>query len=378
MFSNKFFIDQKSFLNALTSIQPICTKRTAIDSTSYILFHIRQKELVLKSTDLEISLQTSCLIEDSSFLKPIEFLVPGKRLFDVVKELDGIIECLFESGQLILRTNNDQSVNISLNIKSAEDFPIFPDIIENIMDLDAQLFLKMLQNISFLIPQNNSNPVLNSLLLEISKDNIKLTTTDGHCLAQIISEKIVYYEKKSWILSKRAVFELKKILESYLDNTIFLGISGSNLVFSGQYFNFFTKVLLDQFPKYESILNKDDFFKLSVDRSLFSKSLKRSLCFLSGQFISTRFIFKDNKLTVSIKNNDVGSFYEELKIQSQDDIFIDIRFYSPYLLNGLQSFNSDNIDFYLKNSLSPIIFDCYNSDYSMIYLVMPISPDINN
>jgi DNA polymerase-3 subunit beta len=377
MAQGKFFINQKNFINALTSIQPICTKRTVIDSTSYILFHVRQKELVLKSTDLEISLQTSCLIEDSSFFSPIEFLVSGKRLFEVVKELDGNIECILKNNQFILKTDNDEIVDISLNIKDVSDFPVFPDIIENIMDLDAKLLLKMFQNISFLIPQNNSNSVLNSLLIEISQNGLKLTTTDGHYLAQIASKRISYHEDRSWLLPKRAIFELKKILENYNDDTIFLGISASTLVFSGQFFNFFTKVLLDQFPKYDPILNKNGFYSLSIDKLLLQKCLKRSLCFLSVQFISTRFMFSDNKLSVSIKNNEVGSFYEELHFNSHDKISIDIRFYAPYILSGLQAFDlNGNINFFLKNSLSPIIFESVNDDYKILYLVMPISPDV--
>ena len=55
----KFAIDQKNLCSLLTAMQPICTRRTALDATSNILFHVSAKELVLKSTDLEISLQSN-------------------------------------------------------------------------------------------------------------------------------------------------------------------------------------------------------------------------------------------------------------------------------------------------------------------------------
>ncbi|MGE0207424.1 MAG: hypothetical protein AB7R69_06270, partial [Candidatus Babeliales bacterium] len=75
--AGRFIVDQKTFFSILSSMQPICSKRTTIDATSSILFHVGHKELVLKSTDLEISLQATCSIEDSSFAQTESFLVPG-------------------------------------------------------------------------------------------------------------------------------------------------------------------------------------------------------------------------------------------------------------------------------------------------------------
>jgi DNA polymerase III sliding clamp (beta) subunit (PCNA family) len=61
----RFIIEQKELLSILTAMQPICTRRTTLDATSCIMFHIGAKELILKSTDLEISLQASCTISCS-------------------------------------------------------------------------------------------------------------------------------------------------------------------------------------------------------------------------------------------------------------------------------------------------------------------------
>ena len=63
---NKFTVDQKSLMAILSSMQPICTKRTTLDTTASILFQVGHKELVLKATDLEISLQASYILKNSS------------------------------------------------------------------------------------------------------------------------------------------------------------------------------------------------------------------------------------------------------------------------------------------------------------------------
>lgn len=366
----KFIVDQKSLLSLLSSMQPICTKRTTLDATTAIHFSVSHRELVLKSTDLEISLQASCSLNDSTLTSTESFMVSGRRIFDIVKELDGTIQCSFDNNQLSFTAGG---VHLALNIKDAQGFPPFPERIENLMHLDAALMREMLESVVFLIPQSNPNPALNGLFLEISDKELRMTTTDGHCLAQVRTEHYKIEQPRSWLLPRRAVFELKKILESSQDTTIFLGICGNQLVFSGQLFNFFTKLLGDQFPQYRAILDKSSFIGATIDRSPLMKTLRRSACLLSGQFLATRFGFSRDIVRVSMHNKEVGKLDEELAISGFDAEQLDIRFYAPYVLSGLQAFNGEKITFFLNNSTKPIIFESHNERMHMTYLVMPVA-----
>lgn len=366
----KFIVDQKSLFAILASMQPICSKKTALDATSSIFFQIGHKELIVKSTDLEISLQSSCALVESDIDEPSSFLVNGRRIFEVVKELEGAITCTLQH-ELTLEAGN---VHLSLHIKDAQEFPPFPERIENLMHVDAPLLQKMLDSVAFLIPQNNANPALNGLLLEISPTALTMTATDGHCLAQVKSTNTSFGESKTWLLPRRAVFELKKILETISDTTIFLGVCSNQLVFSGELFNFFTRILADQFPHYQSILDKSDFQPATIDRSRLLKTLRRSVCLLANQFVATRFSFEETDLRVSMLNKEVGALDEHLAFAGSKKTTMDLRFYAPYLLNGIQAFNDDTLTFYLKSGTKPIIFESEAVGYSMTYLVMPVSP----
>lgn len=368
---NTFVVEQKPFLGLLAGMQPICTKRTTLDATSYILMQVGHKELVLKSTDLEISLQSSYSIKSGEIEAPGSFLVQGRRLFDLVKELEGDITLTLEGQQLALKSG---SVNLSLNIRDAQDFPPFPERIENLMQLDSVFLLDMLAKVAFLIPQNNTNPSLNGLYLEISDKEMKMTTTDGHCLAQVRTDKYTLDAPRTWLLPRRAIFEVKKLLESAKDTSVFLGLCGNQLVFSGESFNFFTKLLVDPFPQYNAILQRKGFKPATVDRTHLVKTLRRSACLLSGQFIATHFGFTPDKLQVSMQNQDVGELKEALPLAKFDGDEVDIRFYAPYLLSGLQAFSEDNLTFYLKDNARPIIFESSGETSDLLYLVMPVSP----
>lgn len=234
-------------------------------------------------------------------------------------------------------------------------------------------FLTMLESVAFLVPQNNANPALNGLLLEVNEQGLKMTTTDGHCLAQVQNKVYSMQEKHTWLLPRRAVFELKKILESSPDKTIFLGTCNSQLVFSGESFNFFTKLLVDHFPNYHAVLDKTSFVGAVIDRSRFVKTLRRASCLLSGQFLATGFGFSPHLLRVTMLNKEVGTLDEELPVEGVASS-LDMRFYAPYLLNGLQALNDDKIQFYLHTSTKPIIFESHEKGVDITYLVMPVSP----
>lgn len=367
----KFTIDKKELMPLLAAMQPICTKRTTLDATSSLLFQIGQRELVLKSTDLEVSLQASCMLEESSFTDTVLFLVSGKRMFDLVRELEGVITFELTHNKLELRA---QGVNLSLNIKEAQEFPAFPERIENLMSIATKDLTELLESVSFLIPQNNSNPGLNGLFVEVSPEGLTMTTTDGHCLAQARSTTYTLTESKSWLVPRRAIFELKKLLENFGDQTIFVGICSHQLVFSGEIFNFFTKLLVTPFPEYRAILDKNTFQPARIDRNQFIKTLRRSTCLLSGQFLATKFTFNPDRLKVALYNKEVGSLEEELALGDFNSEELEIRFYTPYLLNGLQVLPEDGFRFYLKNGARPIIFESVKDALQVTYLVMPVSP----
>jgi len=366
---NSFVINQEIVFSLLSSMQPICSKRTPLESTECILFSITPRELTIKATDMEISLQATAEIE-STVNETASFLVPGKRIFDIVKEMEGEIHFTLDGNTLKLRSGG---VDLSLNIKSAEDFPAFPERIENMMHLNAQFLVSLLNKVSFLIPSNNSNAALNGLLMEIDSKGMSFVATDGHSLARVTTNQYHLAESHSWLLPKRAVTELKKIIEVGTTEQVFLGTCGSQLVFSGQNFNFFTKLIASPFPEYAPVLDRQGFIPARVHRGDFSRTLKRTGCLLAGQFLSTTFTFQKEGLDVKLSNKEVGSLKESLPLGLFDGTPVESRFYSPYLLNGLQVLSGDTVNFHIKNGMKPIIFDDANDEFSFMYLVMPVS-----
>jgi len=364
-----FKVDQKSLINILSSMQPICNKKTTLQVTESIFFHIMPRELILKATDLEISLQSSVPIE-SNLEDAVTFLISGKRIFELVKEIDGELEFIVTESFLRLKAGG---VDLQLNIRPAEDFPPFPERIENLMQIDSVFLLNLIGKVSFVIPNNHSNNALNGVLFTCNDKEMTFVATDGHSLAEVVTDKYKLAEEKKWLLPKRAVLELKKILEGNEAENLFLGTCSNQLVFSGGRFNFFTKLIVDPFPQYKSVLDRKGFFPATVEKGAFVKTLKRSNCLLAGKFLSTSFTFKPEKLSISLHNKEVGKLNESISLENFDGEEVESKFYSPYLLSGLQAFSEENVKFYIKNKTKPIIFESRQEECSVTYLVMPVS-----
>jgi len=371
MEQNNFSIDQKRLSHMLASMQTICAKRTTLDATSAVLFQAGHHELILKSTDLELSLQYSCPLEQSALGDQTTFLVPGRRLFELTKDLDGAIDVHIQQNNIALKAGN---AHLTLNIKDPAEFPPFPERIENLLDIKTGDLIGLIEKVAFLVPQNNANPALNGVLLEIDSDGMTMTATDGHCLAQAHTARYSTDEKRKWLLPRRVILELKKILDGSIDQKVFLGLCGNQVVFSGESFNLFTKLLVDSFPEYQQILKKDGFTKRSASRQGFIKALRRAACLLSGQFIATEFLFKDNLLEIAMHNKEVGKLYEQLTLTEFVEGELALHFYAPYLLEGLQMLPGDQVTFWLASKVRPVIFDAVDGDINMTYLVMPVSP----
>jgi len=144
-------------------------------------------------------------------------------------------------------------------------------------------------------------------------------------------------------------------------------------VFSGANFNFFTKLIADPFPAYEPVMERTDFMPATIAKGAFTKTLKRTSCLLAGQFISTNFSFTPGRVKVELENKGVGKLAESVALQQYEGDEIKSRFYSPYLLSGLQVFPKDEVTFHIKNNTRPIIFESTQDDYTFTYLVMPVS-----
>jgi DNA polymerase-3 subunit beta len=365
-------VEQKELIGVLTAMQPICSRRTTIETTESLLMTFSPHELVIKSTDLEINVQASITTTNNTLTQEQLMLIPGKRLYELVRELEGSITLELNGNHL---TVMNATLRVVLNGQNPQDFPDFPERIENFMDIKALDLETLCNSTLFLVPSTHSHTALTGLLVEIDSQGITMTATDGHSLVQAKNHQYTLEKKKSWLIPRRSVMELKKIIENNHDEMLFLGTCGQNFVVSGARFNFFTKVLHDQFPDYQPIIavgsDKQDEQTGIVKKTIFIKALRRCQTLLAGQFLATKFELKTDSIHISMQHSPVGTLEETCALTWPHES-VDLNFYAPYLLAGLSIFQKEEITFLVQDSLKPIIFYETEQNQDLLYLVMPV------
>lgn len=383
-----FTLDQKSLALVLGLVQNICGKKTPLEATACVLFTMGEtQEVIVRVTDLETSLQ---------FILPAEIfvaeaqsvLVNARRLFDFVKDLSSTIRFSYDGTTLSINYGSneawDPDFHLNLCTMDPTSFPAFPDKIENVINLETAFIQSSLDKVINLIPQNNINSSINGLLLDFDTEALNLVATDGHSLILIKNPSFNLSEPRAWTLPKKAVSELKRVLDAFVDlaksttmsyEEVFLGICKGQVVFSGANFNFFTRLVAEPFPNYKAALNYESFSKGSLALSTLSPILKRVGYLLSGKFLPAEFLFKNNHLKVSFDNPDSGKFSEIMALEPKVALDCSLKFYSPYVLSCCSVFDNVVVDFYIKSKTSPIFFKQDFPSFSMVYLIMPIVND---
>jgi DNA polymerase III subunit beta len=364
-----FSLERDALLSQLSAMQPICSKRSPLDVTESILFQISYRELILKATDLEISLQSSLAIE-SSVTESRSFLISGRRIYEIIRELSGMLTFTFlESG---IQLTAGEGVAFTLAVREATDFPAFPERIENLMHCESPFLLSLFDKVGIVVPQNNANRALNGMLLEAGPSGIVFVGTDGHSLAFVETSQYTLAEPIQWLIPRRALLEVKKLLEQTTD-AIFIGTCSGQLVFSGTHFNFFTRLLNDPFPAYKGILSKTNFITIRINKDALVKSLRRAGALLAGQFIASQFSFSKHGCEISLENKDIGSLRQLVSCDIPESFVLDTSFYSPYLLTGLLAVDEETITCFIRDKRSPLIITSTAKNHEYTYVVMPVS-----
>jgi DNA polymerase-3 subunit beta len=371
-------ITTEKIKKALAAVQSICQKKTISDFTQNILIETEKNELIIKANDLESNIEIYVEIneKDNKQEELVKSFCNGKFIYDIVKEIEEeTVTLSFLEEKVVIKSKNSI---VEIKTINPENFKENDQLVENILEIKKN---KLVNVISFSSPLSVNSIQRNttaSILLEIEKNTIKGTATDGHCLShiEIKTEESHKEESISFLISKKAASDIKKVLEAMneKDQKILIGKSDKKIVFSGEKFSIYTKKINDTFPEYKNIISQKDKDKYVCNRSSLMRVAKKLSLFTENKFIPAKGIFRKESIEFSIKNTNMGSVQEEVDAkQTVPGEEITINFFPPYLAKAINEINiEENIEIIIKQKNTPIIVKSENEERTMLYAVMPM------
>lgn len=365
----KFSVSRDLLLQALQRVQSVVEKKSTVQILSNILCHVKEGELSLCGTDLEVGIKFNVPVEMEEEGK---VTLSAKNFLDIVKELPN-------KPLKIARKSNDWveiicgKSRFNIVSLSADEYPALPSFEEKeYFQAKAPALAKMIDCTSFAVSTDATRYHLNGVFFEhVENSLMRMTATDGHRLSFIDQEVFLKMPefKRGVIIPKKGLGELRKLLETDRETL--------ELAFDKGYFfartdksYLFVRLIEGEYPDCQQVIPKNVDRSAKIDRESFTSALRRVSLLAHEKSRGVKLAFSNNQLTISSSNPDMGEAREEVDVEYEGDE-IEIGFNSKYILDCLPVVDSDELILKFKDRLSPGIIQGANN-LNHTYVIMPM------
>ena len=375
----EFKIQKKDLLKGLAPTLSVSEKRNTMPSLNHALLEAKDGSLQISATDLEIFISATVACKT---LHTGRIAVPARNLFDIIKdcdETDSIHIRVIDGNRLEVQSGKTQFKLLGLSSDLFPHFKASPRGQLSTAKLNSREFIKLLQKTEHCICTDEIRYFLTGIYLESVQDGanslIRAVSTDGHRLAmlEIPSSKIGNLDlKKGMILPRKGVAELRKLLESSLEET-FEVTCDENLFRTniGDY-QLWIRPIDGEYPDYKRVLPSGLPAKMDVSKKELSTSLRKMAHLVSDRSRVVTFEFKKDAIHLSTTNPDLGEATDEVSA-TYDGAELKTGYNVRFFQDAIQNFDGDDIEIELGEKLQPALLKCgENPGYFIVVMPMRI------
>ncbi len=368
----KFSIEKKSIFKSLTHLQSIVDKKNALPILSNILIEAKNNELILSSTDMDISIKENIrcdIIEEGATT------INAQLIYDIIKKLhdNSKIEIIANDGKIL--TLRSGVSKFSLACLPKEEFPLIESKIKgHTIVTKAENIFSLIDKTKFAISNEETRYFLNGLYFSINNENEKnmltFVGTDGHRLAKFsIINTSKSEEVNGVIIPKKTINELYKLLSENTEE-VKIDINSNKIVFYIGQLIFISKLIDGTFPDYKRVIPKNNDQVLNINRLNLLSAVDRVSTIVNEKSPVIKFkLFKD-LVNLSTFNNENSSATEDIEAKF-DGKEIEIGFNAKYIMDILDNLKDNEIQIAFMDNVSPIIAK-EASNPNLTYVLMPM------
>lgn len=358
----KFAILKSQLSKYIGIAQRAISNKSAIQILEGIVFEAVGNELILSSTDLELSINTrvACKVYEEGSV-----VLNSEIIGNIVRKMPE--DMIHFNGNAESITIKCQNSRFDLKGQDAMDYPSLPDPVDDVtMSIDAKDLKEAIKETIFATSNDETWLALTGVLFSQKEDSLEFIGLDGYRMA--IKRFDYRGLSKDTIVPKRALNELSKIIEAgMVDITIVKG----HVIFSNENTKMYTRVIDKKYIDYEKIVSKNNKIKLLVNRDDLLNCLDRAMLLAKGGTISlSKFTIKDGVINIQ-SSSDYGELNENINCHQEGEDLV-ISFNTRYVFEGLRAISEDEIVIYLNESLNPMTIHPKSDESNYLYLVLPV------
>lgn len=361
-------VQREALLKPLQAVSGVVEKKQTLPILSNVLLSIKDGNLLLTGTDLEIELVGFVKLESLTMEGAIT--VSARKLFDICRTLpEGVmIRLSIEKNFLVIRAGESC---FTLNTLPAQDFPSLEDSVYPVQFLIKQSHLKnLLTKTYFAMGQQDVRHYLNGTYLDISQGAIKCVTADGHRLAlTTIQDESIGSAEARVILPRKSVLELIRLFSGDNESDVAVHIGDSRFRVITADYTFTSKLINAQYPDYNRLIPRGTTIAVG-EREAIKQALTRASILSNEKFRGVRFQLEANKLRITANNSDQEQAEEAVPLDYAGNQ-MEIGFNVAYLLDVVSAITTKCIRCVFTDPNSGVLIEPVDGE-PCLYVIMPM------
>jgi DNA polymerase-3 subunit beta len=372
----KATIERAKLLRCLSHVQSVVERRNTIPILSNVLIEASADGLVkIMATDLDLQVIES--LDAVSVEGAGAITVSAHLLFDIARKLPDGSQVSFETADNRMTVKAGRS-RFQLPTLPRDDFPVIVEgDLPTSFEIPAKTLAELIDRTRFAISTEETRYYLNGIFLHVSEEDkpvLKAAATDGHRLARFTLPRPDGAEgMPDVIVPRKAVAELRKLLEEALDGNVEVDLSASKIRFTlgGEGGMVLTSKLIDgTFPDYSRVIPTGNDKLLKLDPKSFYEGVDRVATIATERTRAVKMALDTDKVTLSVTSPDNGTAAEEVPADYRSDAF-EIGFNANYLKDILGQIDGDTVELHLADAGAPTLIR-QDDKSPALYVLMPM------
>ena len=363
----KLVCNKANLLNGVQIVSKAVPNKTTMSILECILVDASQGVIKLTANDMELGIETT--IEGEIIEKGI-IALDAKIFLEIVRKLPDN-DITIETDASFKTTITCEKAKFNIIGKSGEDFSYLPSIEKNDSVVISQFTLKeVIRQTIFSIADNDNNKLMTGELFDISGNEMKVVSLDGHRISIRKIDLKNSYEPKKVVVPGKTLNEISKILPGDTDKDVSIFFTSKHVLFEFDNTVVVSRLIEGEYFKIDQMLSSDYETKVKINKKELLNCIDRAtLLIKEGDKKPIIINIKDNTMELKM-NSIVGSMNEDIDIEKIGKDMM-IGFNPKFLIDALRVIEDEEIDIYLVNPKAPCFIRERYEKYT--YLILPVN-----
>ena len=363
----KLICSKSNLLRGVNIVSKAVPTRTTMAILECILIDASTNEIKLMANDMELGIETRV---EGEIAERGVIALDAKIFSEIVRKLPDS-DVMIETDASFKTVISCEKAKFNIVGKSGDDFSYIPYIERNEAITLSQFTLKeVIRQTIFSISPNDSNKMMTGELMEVTGNELKLVSLDGHRMSiRKVALKEQYSDIKV-IVPGKTLGEISKILNGDNDSEVQIFFSTNHIMFEFDDTIVLSRLIEGEYFRINQMLSSDYETKVTLNRRDFMDAIDRASILVRENDKKPLILnFTDEEMELKM-HSAFGTMDARLAITKFGKDLM-IGFNPKFLGDALRIIDDEDVTLYMMNPKSPCFIRDEEETY--IYLILPVN-----